>query len=357
MPKLVRKFLLSVMREFLYRKKFKSLISQKCDLTNGSSARFVLFGSPEYNNLGDHAIAFAILTFLRSSFPNVEIIEIPESKILNDFGQVKDALFATDIICLVGGGNFGNEYMDQRTVRNLAMSYFETNPIIIFPQSIFYTKSIMGKIALKHDRKIIKKSKNTYVFTRDRLSFEYLKSNFKGCNALCTPDIVLSLADYIEFPEVTRKEVLFCIRNDVESRLSSEDKALLKKHFTTYREKDTCLPYEISISQRSEEINNFLLELTKCKLVITDRLHGAIFCAITKTPCIIFNNYNHKIKGIAEWLKNCSYVFLCDSVSSFDKILSEIDTTESENSTPTWKSHFAPLKDVLSKLVNDMENI
>ena len=36
-------------------------------------------------------------------------------------------------------------------------------------------------------------------------------------------------------------------------------------------------------------------DFQKSELVITDRLHGMIFCYITKTPCIVMPNNNHKI--------------------------------------------------------------
>ena len=49
-------------------------------------------------------------------------------------------------------------------------------------------------------------------------------------------------------------------------------------------------------------------EIRKTSLVITDRLHGMVFSAITATPCIAFSNYNHKIKGTYEWLSYLTYI-------------------------------------------------
>ena len=42
-----------------------------------------------------------------------------------------------------------------------------------------------------------------------------------------------------------------------------------------------------------------------CELVITDRLHGMLFSAITNTPCIVFDNSYGKISSLYDtWLKD-----------------------------------------------------
>ena len=50
-------------------------------------------------------------------------------------------------------------------------------------------------------------------------------------------------------------------------------------------------------------------KFSKAELVITDRLHGMIFSVITKTPCLVFDNKNHKIsETYTAWLKDCNYI-------------------------------------------------
>lgn len=195
--------------------------------------------------------------------------------------------------------------------------------------------------------------KNISVFLRDKFSFAFLQSKLKNSNIYCTPDIVLSLTNSITIPKLSRKGVLLCLRNDIESKLKETDVTFLRNKFSSYTEKDTCLPYDIPIFQRNAEINHFLLDLTNYKLVITDRLHCAIFCAITQTPCITFSNYNHKIKGIMEWLSNCQYIFLCESISCFDEILNKINSNPHTYALDMWDSSFQPLIDVFSRLVNN----
>ena len=56
--------------------------------------------------------------------------------------------------------------------------------------------------------------------------------------------------------------------------------------------------------------------------MITDRLHGMIFCAISENPCIVFGNYNQKVKGAHEKINNLPYI---KHIDSMDNINLEID--------------------------------
>ena len=51
-----------------------------------------------------------------------------------------------------------------------------------------------------------------------------------------------------------------------------------------------------------------LNEFLRCKVVITDRLHGMLFAAITKTPCIVTKSLDYKITGTYEWIKDLNYI-------------------------------------------------
>ena len=67
-----------------YNDRMRALLSDSGTMSQSAqSPRFVLFGSPEYNNLGDHAICYAMLEFLKAHFPQTEILEIPETTVLN----------------------------------------------------------------------------------------------------------------------------------------------------------------------------------------------------------------------------------------------------------------------------------
>ena len=43
-------------------------------------------------------------------------------------------------------------------------------------------------------------------------------------------------------------------------------------------------------------------------MVITDRLHGMIFCAITETNCIVLDSKSPKLRGCYEWISHLGYI-------------------------------------------------
>ena len=48
-------------------------------------------------------------------------------------------------------------------------------------------------------------------------------------------------------------------------------------------------------------------------LVITDRLHAVIFCIITNTPCIAFDNATHKVSGVCDFLGKQPGLYFADN--------------------------------------------
>ena len=53
------------------------------------------------------------------------------------------------------------------------------------------------------------------------------------------------------------------------------------------------------------------------KLVVTDRLHCMIFCAVTGTPCIAFDNSNKKISGVYKmWLGDLNYISVSEDFNA-----------------------------------------
>ena len=77
---------------------------------------------------------------------------------------------------------------------------------------------------------------------------------------------------------------------------------------------------DISIKERENTLKKLWCQITEAELVITDRLHGVIFCAITGTRCIAISNYNHKVIGTLKWLRESKNIVYCESVSSINLI-------------------------------------
>jgi len=71
--------------------------------------------------------------------------------------------------------------------------------------------------------------------------------------------------------------------------------------------------YINSTSKSKELVSLHLKSISEHEIVITDRLHGMIFSAITRTSCIAIKNYNHKISSSYEWFKHFDYIKLLNN--------------------------------------------
>lgn len=92
-------------------------------------------------------------------------------------------------------------------------------------------------------------------------------------------------------------------------------------------------------------------EFASAKLVITDRLHGMIFAALTQTPCIVLGNYNHKVKGTYEWLQELPYICFADTVQQAAEIVPKmLEITACDFPGAAFRNEFSEFRAFLSKL-------
>ena len=152
---------------------------------------------------------------------------------------------------------------------------------------------------------------------------------YPSANILLTPDIVLSATmETFGVQPHSRSGVLLCMRGDVEKQLSAEQegqiKAELERLGLTYTVTDMHTGERLTKENRLACARSNMDEFSAAKLVITDRLHGMIFAAISETPCIAFGNYNHKVSGTYEWLRHLPYVKYVTSIEEMKQFLPEL---------------------------------
>lgn len=282
--------------------------------------------TPTHNNLGDHAIAYAEIQFQKKYLKDYIYIEIPFEDVFKKAKYIKDSIKKDDFIFIIGGGNMGDMYSYEEYVRRFIITYFKDFNVISFPQTISFEDDMIGKWQLNKSIKAYSKNSNLLIIAREEKSYKKMKEFYKNNNVMLTPDIVLSLDKRIN---CVRKGVVTCLRNDMECAMNETfKKRLLEKLKSKYKDMiitDTITKYDISVEEREEELHNIWNRFSRAEVVITDRLHGMIFCAITSTPCIVFGNSNHKIEqSYKNWLSDLKYIrFLKDN--DVDAIMNEVD--------------------------------
>ena len=131
-----------------------------------------------------------------------------------------------------------------------------------------------------------------------------------------------------------------CLRNDVEKSLSYEEIKYIEKYLNS---KYSYLDYTDTVLNKNIILNNkyyfkrTLKRFSKYELIITDRLHGMIFAILTNTPCVVLGNFNHKVKGVYEFVKNREQVVFMNDVNDIDNCIQTLCKKNKSNDLYDYK--------------------
>ncbi len=292
----------------------------------------ILMGVPHHNNLGDNAIAIAEKKYIKDNLPEFQYYEISEETLEKCIDKVKDYVKENDIIFMHGGGNLGDEYLYVEEARRKVIQLFPNNTIIIFPQTIHFSNTAKGKEELEKSKTIYAEHKRLTIVAREKISYEEMKKQFPHNRVIQTTDMVTYLNKTKE--EEKRNGVLFILRDDVEKNLDAEQIAelreIVKKYFNKIEYSDTARGNPIKEKEREQKWEELLMKYRRSQLIITDRLHGMIFAAITSTPCIALKNYNHKVEATYETLKHLDYIKYVNNINEVEKQIPYLISTKFE---------------------------
>ena len=318
----------------LYEKRvvMKKRRRQKDELKQIPPNAVFLMGTPTHPNIGDSAIAIAERSFLKKILPHDRpLVEITEEmfrryETLAEQGIRKSG---DGPIFLHGGGNMGDLWIGQELLRRKILAAFPDRRVIVFPQTAYYSDSEFGKAEERASVPFYNDRAGLTLTAREKKSFEIIRSLYPRTQTLLMPDIVLSSCaeDYAVRPQ-TRRGVLMCLRSDGE-------KCVQDSLWDRLKEKITCLGQEYRVTDmgadrmiekeiRDEIVGAKMQEFGGAELVITDRLHGMVFAALTGTPCIVFSNYNHKVKGTYDWISYLPYIRFAQTAEEAERAIPEL---------------------------------
>lgn len=331
-----------------YKSKIKAAIHKskafQDNISNVSGLKkYILIGVPEYDNLGDVAIGISEIEYLKRYMPDDYYLwVITEKNFWKYFSEIKKAISSEDIIYIQGGGNFGDQYYDQECLRRKILSNF-SNEIVLMPAT-FYMKQLEKNI---QDYVKFYSKNNFKIFVREKYSYEIIQRYFHN-EVKLVPDIVLSL-DFKCTSSLNRSGIGVCFRNDIERNISMKDILLIKSELLKLEKKiyvfDTCINKSIPFDEQKNLLGDCLNEISSYKLVITDKLHALIFCAITGTPCIAFGNYNYKIKGVYEWIQSLENIYYVESIECLKKYIEKMYHLDSQNNSIDLNNQFKFLEE------------
>ena len=307
-----------IRRERIEANRLRSYLAD-CD---GKTA--VIPGTPLHRNLGDSAIVLAQKAFLEGCGYRVKEITWPE--IHTHRKLIGKLIPQNTLIAQLGGGNMGNQWlMEEELHRTLILDY-PHNPTIIFPQTVYFTPDADGDREKAVSAEIYSAHKHLLWVTREQKSYEAVKALCPNTDLLLTPDTVLSATmDTFGAAPQAREGILLCMRSDLERSTTDEMQAaleaMLAKAALPIRKSDMYAEEMVTRENRALLVGQKMEEFASARLVVTDRLHGMIFAALTATPCIVFTNTNYKISGSYEWIRHLGYVRFAHSLKEAEEYL------------------------------------
>lgn len=365
--RLIRKILPSNIKLIVRKKiinkiisyRFKNYFENKVQRIRSNYANIIfIVATPRHSNLGDHAIVYAELKLLEDIGLRDRVVEISNSDYLDNKVFISKYISLEDVLIIDGGGNLGTLWpMEDDKITEIIDTY-SRNTIIVFPQTCFYTSSMESNERLLRNRRIYQRAKNLIITLRDRRSYEFCVNNFVDVQFMCIPDIVLYINNLKNKKKDERKDILLCFRKDLEKVVSNADveklKCCLSQKDIVYSETSTLTNYAISEKQRNTELFNKWDEFSSAKLVITDRLHGMIFAAITGTPCLAIDNLSNKVSGVYNLVPKIDYIQICGNL---DDVLVNIEKyyymgINNEYGNSTLECEYQKIKDIITNEIS-----
>lgn len=294
--------------------------------------KYYVLGTPTHTNIGDSAIVLAERAFLERyacSADRIKELTVGEVKERTEaiIWCLKKAKRST--ICWHGGGNMGDQWFQEEAFRRKLIAELPDRNTVVFPQTIFYTDTERGKREEAASIPVYNGRSSMTLVAREQTSYQKMKEIYPDTKILLTPDIVLSctMKDFGVSPE-ERKGALLCARSDAEKSIQDNVWEELIKELESageaVRRTDMYSAESVTKENRAERVREKMQEFCSAKLVITDRLHGMVFAAITGTPCIVFSNYNHKVKGTFDWISYLPYIRYVETEDEAKQVIPEL---------------------------------
>lgn len=303
---------------------FEQKLRQRAIIRRSARHSVFLVGTPIHPNIGDSAIVLAEIAFLKKVLPQgLKLVELTDDAFCKHRKLALRSILSSRALPVFwhGGGNMGDLWIDQEFLRRDAFSLFQQKRIISFPQTIYYSDTETGKRHAEASIPFYNGKTELTLTAREQTSYDIMKSLYPDTDLYLMPDIVLSSSaeDFGVRPQ-PRDGVLMCLRNDAEKSIQDDFwndlKVRLDRLGLSYRVTDMDAKKIISTTTRAEIVRNKLQEFRGAELVITDRLHGMIFAALTGTPCVVFSNNNHKVKSSYEWVSYLPYIRYSETVEA-----------------------------------------
>lgn len=332
----------------LFQILWNAILCMKERVTHPHAAYWVL--TPEHGNLGDHAIAQSEQIMFRKL--GISVIEVTGKELLRRQRLHLLKLMNGRPILVHGGGFLGTIWFDAEVLLRDVIAKNHRSGILLLPNTVFYENTEHGQQELKKSEEIYNAHPNLEIFLREPLSYRFAKQHYR--NVSLVPDMVMlqNRSDAV----AQRSGCLLCLRGDHERTRSAEDEATIRECVArrfgeNVFNRDMVVDYPIPTAARDQELDRQYRAFRSAELVVTDRLHGMVFSAVTGTPCVVIDSMSPKVRGCYEWLSHLDYIRFCDDIAHFPELCDSLPKGGRAYDNADLLSRFAPLEDAILRVV------
>ena len=262
-----------------------------------------LFGVPFHSNLGDQAQTYCILNWIETYLPKYQVcITMLTTATPARIRMIRKCFRKGDILLCHSGYHLTDLYHEKDVYEKIA-KLFPEETLRILPQTIYFRE----KAHADECAEVFNANGKCIMLCRDAYSYETAQTLFAGCRTHLYPDIVTSQIGVFPVDVSSERDgVLFCMRNDKEALYSKEQimelRRKVEEHYVT-RLSDTTIDVSArAIAQNRRRIlAETFADMSKSRVVVTDRYHGTIFSLVSNTPVIVVNSTDHKLSSGVKW--------------------------------------------------------
>ena len=166
------------------------------------------------------------------------------------------------------------------------------------------------------------------------------------------PDMALYLQPYKSNRK--REGALVGIRTDAEKTVTDAGYGnllnLLRRRFRRVEDFDTHVYKNLTDDQAKEQMIQLWERMSGAEIVVTDRLHGMVFAALTQTPCVLLPGKSHKIEGVFRWVEELDYVRFAGEESEIEEAIRQVMSVENPTySLPEISKRFDQMAELIRR--------
>lgn len=253
-----------------------------------------LLGLHEWGNIGDLAINYCEQVFLENLFPTRKIVTVSRSEFTYNWQRYIPLVKPSHTIFLHGGGNFGDIWEHEEKFRQQVLKQFPDNTTVMFPQSAWFAdpdKLVEAKHVYNTHKKLL-------LTARDDRTYDSFKEWFPNAYTVRAEDIVLSYSYPVPFRKQELGTAVFFLRQDAERKPHNVLQELVTNTTLPAEFSDTTVPAlgNVNPAIAAKLVYQKIDEAHSHGVVVTDRLHGAVFGLLAGRPVVVFENSYKKIK-------------------------------------------------------------